>query len=943
MRPTTLHPTRRAAAAGPILLLLAALPVGAQTYPASFTLRHNTGATALRGDNFQSHNQNIVWTENGLFRSGDFQNWPNGSDNVVVQRSTDGGRNWSLLFDTGVHRNNLKPPTIEADPAGNVYIVYPNSSGTRFVKFSSSNGYASPVTNTLATAASSASKFASAYDPGQNRLYHGTQGGRLLKFDTSGAVDWNKHLITDGGDSRPSYPHVMVDEFGVIHYAMTVADVGDDVPYTDIRYMKSLDGGSTWRAMDNTVVSAPAAASGTSGATLINRSGEHNYASWLSNMHVKDGKVHFTYQTRNPWEPADAGNPPTIDPYMSYIRYDEATGSREIDRTTLQGAGLAINSESASFASDTSNSTGALYVVGERADGKRLHALVSYDNGQTWQDYAESGSYGLIANPSLARSVTPDGKVVGGVALDDPYWAWVHYLELPTVQDTTTIAYWDGGGEYSAWNTSGNWVGDVAPTFDNKLAVAIGSGSSTAKFDTMRINDDRTVRALIFGTYADADVNLGLKSHDNQNRTLTFESNVAGGSAEINVHHDATGNINIGGVDALGDVVLNDPLRVKHNGSGTLTISRPISGSHGMTKSGSGEFVLSGGGANTFSGTTTVSAGKLVLGKSAGVNAISGNLTIAPTSGWSNAANGVELAASEQIADSAVISFTGTDWSGFRLKGHTETVGGLSSPAGKGVIENSGLGQSEANDGTLIINTAGQTSYTYDGYIRDRDGGTSPGKLNLTKTGPGTQILSGGNITYTGATTVNGGTLLVNGSLGNTAVTVNAGRLGGTGSIAGGVTVGSGGTLAPGASIESLTTGALALGDGSTFEWEYDSESRAADLLDVGGNLDLTGTVTLDVLDLAANGQPLDPDTKFTLISYSGEWNGGVFDGFADDSTFAHGGNFWQIDYNDTTAGVNGGSYDGFVTLTSAVPEPSAAILALLALLSLLGRRRRSG
>jgi len=55
--------------------------------------------------------------------------------------------------------------------------------------------------------------------------------------------------------------------------------------------------------------------------------------------------------------------------------------------------------------------------------------------------------------------------------------------------------------------------------------------------------------------------------------------------------------------------------------------------------------------------------------------------------------------------------------------------------------------------------------------------------------------------------------------------------------------------------------------------------------------LDLTGSVTLNLQDLAAISEPIDLGTKFTLISYSGEWNGGVFDGFADDSTFAHGGN----------------------------------------------------
>ena len=408
-------------------------PAGAQ-YPASFTLRHNTGSTALRGDNFQSHNQKIAWTPNGLFRSGDFQSWPNGSDNVVVQRSTDGGVNWSLLHDTGVHRNNLKPATVEADAAGNVYILYPDSGGTRFVKFGPSNNYSSALVNKVTTAAGSASKFASCYDPGRNRIHHATQWGRLLTFDTSGNVTRNQHLITDGGDSRPSYPHLFVDESGVIHYAMTVADVGDDVPYTDIRYLKSLDGGLSWKAMNGTAVSVPAAAAGgSSGATLINYPDEHNYQTWLACMHVKNGKAHFAYKVRNPANPGGAGNPPVITEFVHYMRFDVATGAREIDSSPngegWGGSTLEIDDYSASFASDLDDSDGPLYAVGK--DGNRLNALVSYDNGQTWQDYARSGWYGTIANPGLARDLTPDGKIIGGVALNTPYWAWVHHLELP--------------------------------------------------------------------------------------------------------------------------------------------------------------------------------------------------------------------------------------------------------------------------------------------------------------------------------------------------------------------------------------------------------------------------------------------------------------------------------------------------------------------------------
>ncbi|MND07524.1 hypothetical protein D3C83_295550 [compost metagenome] len=59
----------------------------------------------------------------------------------------------------------------------------------------------------------------------------------------------------------------------------------------------------------------------------------------------------------------------------------------------------------------------------------------------------------------------------------------------------------------------------------------------------------------------------------------------------------------------------------------------------------------------------------------------------------------------------------------------------------------------------------------------------------------------------------------------------------------------------------------------------------------------------------------------------------------ADGGTFTDAGGVWQIDYDATVAGLNGGTGDRFVTVT-AVPEPAAALLGGLGLLALLRRRR---
>src|SRR5262249_8921846 len=66
------------------------------------------------------------------------------------------------------------------------------------------------------------------------------------------------------------------------------------------------------------------------------------------------------------------------------------------------------------------------------------------------------------------------------------------------------------------------------------------------------------------------------------------------------------------------------------------------------------------------------------------------------------------------------------------------------------------MGPANSGTSTLVLNGAG--TYSFGGYLRNWNG-----KLGLTLSGPGTQALVGGQITYTGTTTVSSGTLrLVN-------------------------------------------------------------------------------------------------------------------------------------------------------------------------------------
>ena len=126
-----------------------------------------------------------------------------------------------------------------------------------------------------------------------------------------------------------------------------------------------------------------------------------------------------------------------------------------------------------------------------------------------------------------------------------------------------------------------------------------------------------------------------------------------------------------------------------------------------------------------------------------------------------------------------------------------------------------------------------------------------------------------------------------------------------------------------------------ALTVGGTYLYELNGGTNAADLGDVAGNLTLGG-----ILDLVQLGTYTVGD-KFTLFAYDGML-GGTFSGIADDTDFTDGGGLWTMNYNDTTAGLNGGisASNTYVTIT-AVPEPNvAALLGGLGTIVLLRRRR---
>jgi uncharacterized protein len=220
------------------------------------------------------------------------------------------------------------------------------------------------------------------------------------------------------------------------------------------------------------------------------------------------------------------------------------------------------------------------------------------------------------------------------------------------------------------------------------------------------------------------------------------------------------------------------------------------------------------------------------------------------------------------------------------------------------------------------------------------------GTTGFNKIGSGSLTL-GGDSNYSGATNINAGSLIVNGSTGTSSdFTVASGAtLGGSGTIGGATTIQSGGTLAVGNSpgTQSFSNG-LALASGSIFSWDLDANSVSGrgtnyDAVNVtGGDL----TVTAGAVFRVVQNSGVDFDNAF--------WN--LQRNFTDIFSITGGGSISSAWSNTAvslfnTSGSEITSSRGSFTITGSnlqwtpVPEASNLLVGGLLGLGLMSRRRK--
>ena len=396
------------------------------------------------------------------------------------------------------------------------------------------------------------------------------------------------------------------------------------------------------------------------------------------------------------------------------------------------------------------------------------------------------------------------------------------------------------------------------------------------------------------------------------------------------------------GTLTLSGALANGGFLLTETGAGNITLSGVMSGTGGLTMNGSGTLTLSGASANTYSGTTTVNSGVLLLNKSATTNAYAGSLVIGDEAGTDE----VRWGANNQAPATAI---TVTSSGLMNLNAFSDTIGALTIESGtsSGGSLTTGVGVLTLGGNiTLNVNGTGATGATISGNVKDgavrtitvNDGNADAdltisavlqGTKGFIKTGAGRLVLSGAN-TDSAAFTISGGPVqLQNASAINsfTSTTVSAGGalefIGGIAFNGDPVTINSDGVSSTGAILNvsgnNSFAGAITLASASTIESAAGTLTLSSTignggfLLTEGG----AGNVTASGV-ISGNGGLTKTDSGTLTLS------GGSANTYTGVTTVNNG----ELDLNKT-AGVN--AFAGTLTVGDSTGAADSAVTKLLA------------
>ncbi|MBJ3261749.1 autotransporter-associated beta strand repeat-containing protein [Salmonella sp. NW1172] len=536
---------------------------------------------------------------------------------------------------------------------------------------------------------------------------------------------------------------------------------------------------------------------------------------------------------------ADADDSFTVNTVLENVDANSGWNGQSLTKT---GAGTLILNAENTYTGGTTISDGTLVATNVEALGTGNvtdNATLELNTGGDF-DNAISGSGQVVKSGDETLTLSGANSYTGGTTISGGTLVATNVEALGSgdVTDNATLELNTGGTFDNVISGSGQVVksGDEMLTLSGANSYTGGTTISggtlvVSNVEALGSGDVTDNATLELNTGGDFDNNIGgtgsvVKSGD-KTLTLSGANSYTGGTTI------SGGTLVATNVEALGSGDVTDNATLELNTGGTF--DNVISGSGQVVKSGDEMLTLSG--ANSYTGGTTISGGTLVATnvEALGSGDVTDNATLELNTGgtFDNVISG-----SGQVVKSGDDALT--------LSGNNSYTGGTLISGGTLVASNvDALGSGDVTDNaTLEMNTGG-----------DFDNAIS-GSGQVVKSGDETLTLSGAN-SYTGGTTISGGTLVANNveALGTGDVTNNATlelntggdfdnaisgsgqvvksgdktlTLSGANSYTGGTTI-SGGTL--------IATNVNALGTGAI-------DNRASLLLDASGQFTVTDLTT---------------------------------------------------------------------------------------------------
>ena len=564
------------------------------------------------------------------------------------------------------------------------------------------------------------------------------------------------------------------------------------------------------------------------------------------------------------WSSSDnwlGGNVPEPGSALTFIgSYNIFTNNNFAPGTSF--AGIAYNPESAPLATignaltltgrGENTVTGQWAILDNSTGSQAIYNDLILDGSLTIEKNSSEGTlylYGDIVNDGAQTLTVTDGSVHGNGG--DVYigGAISGSGALTKTGAEGSTLYLAGANTYTGETTVSNSGYGSGPGANNGGIINISNASALGS------------------TAAGTTVEIGA--------TLEIQNNIAVGDEALNLSGNGAfsgGALrNVSGDNSwAGQITLDHAARINSD-SGILTLTGGITGSHALTFGGAGDIlvesdiatgagsltkdgsgILALGAYNTYTGSTTINDGTVIISSIRNVGAAASSLG-APTL----VSNGtISLGA-------ATLKYAGTG-------NTTNRVIDLSADGGTAAIDQSGTGllkftsdltSTGAGSKTLLLTGSTRGTGEISGAIVDN---SSTNKTSLKKEGTGTWTLSGAN-TYTGATTVSDGTLILNTDLTDSSdLNFDSTGTGGHGGLA---ILGEGHTITAGITNTSGTneTGNLTFEGNGTVNGNIGSDISGLYTVNAAGVAGTTVTINGEVYaaDMSVGAGTLDLDGTF--------------------------------------------------------------------------------